>query len=294
MIRFFVCKDVSTLILNKINEIQNTLLNMDDHTLKPSFMYSYSIFESTLTEILRYYLMAFPEKLDNNLTIGKDELLSTSSTHDIILFSVNKHIRKYSCKTLLEYLSFFKHILSIEFFIDDNMIKKISQIRNSMTHDDANSELLCFHINQFDLSLSYSDIKSYISYLCDLLNDMLNQINEVYNKYTYEFLLRSIWKYTFSTPLLNFDDIWEFNQDGVLQIRDLKKVKKKISGISSSEHLFLSIFLQQYNNSLNDALHSFHNIPALVSMDSDSKDKLINIITFFKYYPLFFNGTPIR
>ena len=294
MTRFFVCKDVSTLISKKTEEIQNTLSNMDEKTLKPSFIYSYSIFESTLTEILRYYLIAFPEKLDNNLTMEKNELLSTSSTHDIILSSVNKYIRKYSCKTLLEYISFFKESLSIEIYVDNNKVKKISKLRNSITHDGANSELLLSHIYQHDLPLSYFDVQNYILYFYDLLNDILNQINKVYNKYTYEFLLRNVWEYTFSTPLLNFDSIWEFNQNGILQIRDLDEVKERINDISSSEHLFLSIFFQQYNNTLNEKLHSFHNIPALVSLDSDSKDKLINIITFFKYYPLFFNGTPIR
>lgn len=42
MIRFFVCKDVSTLILNKTDEIQSTLSNMSEKTLKPSFIYSYN------------------------------------------------------------------------------------------------------------------------------------------------------------------------------------------------------------------------------------------------------------
>ena len=188
MTRFFVCRDVSTLISKKTEEIQNTLSNMDEKTLKPSFIYSYSIFESTLTEILRYYLIAFPEKLDNNLTMEKNELLSTSSTHDIILSSVNKYIRKYSCKTLLEYISFFKESLSIEIYVDNNKIKKVSKLRNSITHDDANSELLLSHIYQHDLLLSYFDVQNYILYFYDLLNDILDQINKVYNKYTYEFL----------------------------------------------------------------------------------------------------------
>ena len=186
MIRFFVCKDVSTLILNKTDEIQSTLSNMSEKTLKPSFIYSYAIFESTLTEILRYYLLAFPEKLDNNITLEKTELLSTSSTHDIILSSVNKIIRKYSCKTLLEYISFFKHSLSLELYVDENKIKKISQLRNSIIHDDAKSELLLLHIDQHILSPYYADVQNYILYFCNLLNDIFYQINNVYKKYTYE------------------------------------------------------------------------------------------------------------
>jgi hypothetical protein len=295
MIRFFVCNDVSWFILNEINEINSTISNMDKKIPKPFFLYSYSIFESTLTEILRYYLIAFPEKIDNTITLGKDELLSNASTYNIIKSSVNKHIRKYSCKPLSDYIAFFKNSLSIHFDVDEDKIKKISETRNIITHDDANHQLLFLHTQQQpDLSPHYSDVISYAMYLCDLLNDIRSQINEVYNKYTYEFLLRSIWSYAFTTPLLDFDHIWEFSSDGTLQIKDIKQVKERIVGISSSERLLLSIFLQQYNDTLNEVLHPFSNIPALVSMSSKNKEKIVNIINFFIYYPKFFNNTPIK
>lgn len=99
-----------------------------------------------------------------------------------------------------------------------------------------------------------------------------------------------MWRYTFSSPLLAFDSIWEFDNDGALKIKDIDIIKKQIYNISSSEHLLLSVFLQQYNNSLNKLLHSFEDIPALVNLDSESKDKLVNIINFFEYHPLFFCG----
>lgn len=294
MIRFFVCKDVDILINNKLDELNNTHSNLNESLTKPLFLYSYSIFESALTEILRYYLMAFPEKMDRTLTVGKDELLSTASTHDIILNSVNKYIRKFSSETLCEYISFFNNTLSLNLIFDGNLINIISHVRNNITHDDANSELLFLHCEQKSTSLQYIDVEKYMTYLKDLLNNIQLEINKNYAKYTYELLLRNIWSYTFSTPLLKFDDIWEFRPDGILHIKDINQIKKNISGICSSEQLLLSVFFHQYNKSLNDTFLSFKDIPPLVSLDNINKNKLMEIITFFKYYPLIFNGMNIK
>lgn len=294
MIRFFVCEDICTLINNKINEIAQTISGMNETSLKPLFLFSYSTFESVITEILRYYLIAFPEKLDKNLSIGKDELLSVSSTHDIILNSVNKYIRKYSSETLLDYLSFFNNTLSLDISINEKLIESISQTRNIITHDDYNSELLFIHIHHDIKSLDCNNIKAYMNYLITLLKEISIHINNTYKKYNYEFLLRNVWSFAFSSPLLNFDSIWEFDSSGSLHIKDLKQIKKQISGISRSEHLFLAVFLQQYSDSLNDSLHSFSKLSALVSLDTQNKNKIIEIIKFFEYYPLLFNGMKIK
>ena len=90
MIRFFVHSDISSFISNIRIEIQNITNDMSESSKKPSFLYAYSLFESTITEILRYYLNAFPEKIDKNINIGKAELLSSPATYDIISNSITK------------------------------------------------------------------------------------------------------------------------------------------------------------------------------------------------------------
>lgn len=295
MIRFFVYSDISSFISNIRIEIQNITNDMSESSKKPSFLYAYSLFESTITEILRYYLNAFPEKTDKNINIGKAELLSSPTTYDIISNSINIYIRKYSSETLVKYLSFFKETLSINLSLDENIINEISQTRNKITHDNSYSELQRMHLHNYrDLPIpSLENIRNYINTLIDTLNEINFQICNTYHKYSYEFLLRSVWSYVFTSPLLTFDQIWTF-KNGVLQIKDIKQVKKQINGISSSEHLLLSIFFQQYNNDLNESLHSFRDIPALVSIDKEGKNKIIEIINFFKYYPLIFNGEVIK
>lgn len=295
MIRFFVHSDISSFISNIKIEIQNITNDMSESSKKPSFLYAYSLFESTITEILRYYLNAFPEKIDKNINIGKAELLSSPATYDIISNSINIYIRKYSSETLVKYLLFFKETLSINFSLNENIINEISQTRNKITHDNSYSELQRMHLHNYrDLPIpSLENIQNYINTLIETLNEIDIQICNTYHKYSYEFLLRSVWSYVFTSPLLMFDQIWTF-KNGVLQIKDTKQVKKQINGISSSEHLLLSIFLQQYNNNLNESLHSFRDIPALVSIDKEGKNKIIEIINFFKYYPLIFNGEVIK
>lgn len=146
------------------------------------------------------------------------------------------------------------------------------------------------HNKQSEQALTLFQLKTHINQFIGILGQIKKQIDFKYHKYTKEHLVRELWGYVFSSPLLSFDSIWEFDNDGTLKIRDVNIVQKQISGISSSEHLLLSVFLQQYNDTLNKVLHSFEDIPALVNLDPGNKDKLVNIINFFEYHPLFFCG----
>ena len=295
MIRFFVYTDINILISNNKTEIQNIRNNITESSKKPYFLYAYSIFESTITEILKYYLNAFPEKLDKNITIEKNELLSSPLTYDIIYNFTNAYIRKLSTNALAQYLHFFQETLSIKFSFDDNIINEISKTRNNITHNNSASILQQMHILHYKVLpiIPLKNIENYINILIDVLDSINNQICKVYNKYNYEFLLRNIWSYAFSTPVLAFDLIWNF-KNGALQINDINQVKLCINSISSSEHLLVSIFFQQYSNNLNELIHSFKDIPALVSIDDNWKNKIIEIINFFKYYPHIFNGEEIK
>ena len=119
-------------------------------------------------------------------------------------------------------------------------------------------------------------------------------LKKKYHEYTLDKLARSIWKNTFSTPLLSFDAVWEYHSEGYLTIRDINDLKSRAASLSKSEHLFLAIFLQQYNNDLNSYINNFNQIPSLVSIDTHNKAKLVELIDFFDSFPLLFNGERIR
>lgn len=244
MIHFFISDDIITFIDNKQKEIQEShLLVIRDNT-KPAFIYAYSIFESTITEILRYYLNAFPEKIDKSIKIDKDELLKTSKTKDIISQLINHYIRNFSSDTLFNYLTFFFNTLSIENNTDKASVSEISTWRNKIVHDNAQAELMYKHIHNRNREqiLSLSQLEYHIKQFTNMLGQIKEQIDFKYHKYTKEYLVRELWGYAFSSPLLSFDSIWEFDNNGALKIKDIDGVKKQIHNISSSEHLLLSIF----------------------------------------------------
>ena len=298
MIRFFVSDDVTALISKRkieINSYEKILMRTDEKYIEPIFVYSYSIFESTITEILRYYFNAFPEKIDKNISIGKEELLSTSMTHDILLSYVEEYIRKYSSKALSEYLHFFEKTLDIKISLDLLLVDKISNQRNIIMHDSFKRDLLSLYIYNEKLPCSNRAVlQSHVRFLNKLLDIISDKICSKYAAYTKERLVRCVWNSVFSSPILRFDDIWNFDTNGALSIRNFEAIKEKVKDISRTERLFLAIIFQQFNNNINEELFSFRELPPFVSLDNESKNKLIKLIYFFKYYPLFFGGEEIK
>lgn len=298
MIRFFVSDDVTALISKRkieINSYEKILMRTDEKYIEPIFVYSYSIFESTITEILRYYFNAFPEKIDKNISIGKEELLSTSMTHDILLSYVEEYIRKYSSKALSEYLHFFEKTLDIKISLDLLLVDKISNQRNIIMHDSFKRDLLSLYIYNEKLPCSNRAVlQSHVRFLNELLDIISDKICSKYAAYTKERLVRCVWNSVFSSPILRFDDIWNFDTNGALSIRNFEAIKEKVKDISRTERLFLAIIFQQFNNNINEELFSFREFPPFVSLDNESKNKLIKLIDFFKYYPLFFGGEEIK
>ena len=298
MIRFFVSDDVTSLISKRkmeINSYATMLMRTDEKYIEPIFVYSYSIFESTITEILRYYLKKKKKKINKNINIGKEQLLSTSMTHDILVSYIEEYIRKYSSKTLSEYLRFFKETLDIDASLDLPLVDKISKQRNIIVHDNFKRDLLSLYINNVKAPCSNgAELLSYIRFLNEILDIISAKICSKYAEYTKEKLVRCVWNSVFSTPVLRFDDIWNFDVNGALFIKNFETIKEKVKIISSTERLFLAIIFQQFNNSINEKLFSFREIPSFVSLDNESKNKLIELINFFKYYPLFFGGEEIK
>lgn len=298
MIRFFVSDDVTALISKRkieINSYEKILMRTDEKYIEPIFVYSYSIFESTITEILRYYFNAFPEKIDKNISIGKEELLSTSMTHDILLSYVEEYIRKYSSKALSEYLHFFEKTLDIKISLDLLLVDKISNQRNIIMHDSFKRDLLSLYIYNEKLPCSNRAVlQSHVRFLNELLDIISDKICSKYAAYTKERLVRCVWNSVFSSPILRFDDIWNFDTNGALSIRNFEAIKEKVKDISRTERLFLAIIFQQFNNNINEELFSFRELPPFVSLDNESKNKLIKLIDFFEYYPLFFGGEEIK
>ena len=75
---------------------------------------------------------------------------------------------------------------------------------------------------------------------------------------------------------------------------DIDDLKNRASSLCNNEHLLLAVFLQQYNHTINEYVHGFNKIPSLVSIDTDNKSRLVELIDFFDSFPLLFNGEIIK
>jgi hypothetical protein len=127
----------------------------------------------------------------------------------------------------------------------------------------------------------------YAKFLNDLLHKIHNEIKVKYAKYTKEKMLRDLWKYTFETPMLPFDVIWDLSSDS-LHVRNIEKIKPYVSSISGGERFYLAFWFQQYSSALNDSFFKFNDIPGLVSISD--KEMIHFLIKVFEKYPYLVNG----
>lgn len=294
MIQCFINDNVTSFISKQQEEIKKVSSDVDEKFIKPMFTYSYSVFESTITEIFRYYLYAFPYKIEKNIVVDKNKLISTSLTQDILEESIDSYIRTFSAKPLADYLKTFCRTLDIKVPINKSEIEEISNMRNIIVHDSSKRYLRLLHTSNeaITYNLPLSKFQKYIATMLNILEEISNKISEKYVRYTYEKLVHEVWENVFTSPLLEFNKVWKIHE-GRLVISS-EYLENIIDCISSSERLFLAVFLQQYNDTLNKSLHLFNHIPAFVSLDFNSKNKLVDLIAFFKYYPYTFNGEIIE
>lgn len=297
MINNFIYNDISNAILNTTTALNEIISSISSTTAKPYFIYAYSLFESTITEIIRYYIKAFPYKIDKTISVNKDLFLTSPRASNIIDAIIDQNIRKYSSQSLYAYIQFFISIQDLDLSLNEHKIKDISDLRNSIVHDDIKNSLIYKHTNNtksYNQNPPISLYENHICYFIEILDLYNTSMGKKYYEYTLDKLARAIWEYTFSTPVLPFDAVWEYHSEGYLTIKDIDDLKSRATSLSKSEHLFLAIFLQQYNNDLNNYIHDFNKIPSLVSIDKYNKAKLVELIDFFDSFPLLFNGERIK
>ena len=286
MARVFICKENLNQLERGIAEITYNANMMNVMTMKANYIYSFALFESTLTSTLRNYFVGFPEKLDKNIMISKKTLLSSHLTDNVLEDVINSYLRSKSSSTLLSYLEFYLKSMEIEIELDCIVMKQISDIRNILVHDAFKMKGT---IDQSEKSESkcLEELRDKALYLKKILEKISYAMGEKYSEYTLEKVCRSIWSETFSTPLLKFDDVWVIKKD-IIQIKNLDEIKSRIGSLASSEKVLLSIFLNQYSTSLNYRLFQNYELPAIYSLDS--REKMVNLIWLLFKYPYLFNN----
>lgn len=294
MVRLFVCKEFVNQIDAGIGEIDENINLMNENSMKAQYIYIYALFESTLTKTMRYYLSGFPEKVNKNITVSKELLLSSPLTSVVELDVINSYIRSFSSDTLSNYIKFYLKTMEISVDVNDNQIKRMSNLRNTIVHDNfETSSMLPYVVSKSSEKLKLNDLQKDVLYLKQLLSYVAGAVSDKYCKYTLEKVCRSIWEETFCTPLLKFDNVWVIDGSSIY-IRNIEKLNQKCAELGRGEKLLLSIFLQQYSNSINDKIFKFNDLPAIYSLDTCFREKIINVLQLFIVHPYLFNGEKLN
>lgn len=292
MARLFVCREVVSQIDASIDLVEQNITLINEQSMKAQYIYIYSVFESVLTETLRYYLASFPEKIEKNIMISKEQLLSSPLTGVVTLDVINTYIRGFSSDSLRKYIEFYLKTLELAVDFDGRDIQRIVSVRNTIVHDNfKTSSILCYVAPKNSEELKASVLRSDCLCLKNLLSEISVAVNEKYQKYTLEKVCRTVWEEIFFTPLLKFDDIWRIDK-GIIHIREFDK--EKYTCLGTGEKTLFAVFLQQYSTSLNDKLFGFKDMAAICSLDNSSREKLINIIQIFIAHPYLFNGANLN
>ena len=288
--RRFVCNELIDVLL-KVNElIEENIKQSAKESIKSQYIYTYALFESAITEALRVFLMGFPLKINKNKAVSKELILSSPISGDILLEIINSDIREYSSKSLRDYLEYFYRTLSISIETDMRVIEKISELRNIIVHDSfKHVSNLNYTTRPISYDLDIENLKEKELYLKELQLKFVDAIKEKYSKYTLEKACRDLWSEIFTTHLLDFDKVWSID-NGVIHMRIYEDMRKQYAGLSRSEKLLFSLIVQQYNGGINDNMFKFEDLPAIYSLDTSTRKKLIELLQVFIEQPYLFNG----
>lgn len=297
--RIFICEELIKNLESNTDKIKKIQSKIDLDNYEAYFIYAFALFESALCEAIRHILSAFPEKIngEKQLSLSAKEIYTNIfSPQEIFETLVENEIKKVSKGSARKIVAEAESICAVQLLYDTKRLDSISAIRNQITHENApsrqvNSDRESKRIDENEIAENY---KNDIAYLLSILAEFSLKIKETYSKYTKHKMLKDFWNTLFNTPLLRFEDC-VFVREGAMEGRKKKVVglnfdhiKKASNSISSSEKFFLSILLQQYNQSINERFFKFSDIPMLVSI-SDKKEIYI-FLHVMTLYPYLFNG----
>lgn len=276
---------------NTISELQvignNSNTQNENYILKGALVYSTSLFESSITDCLKKYLIAFPEKITEGNITSKDLRYLSNAIYasDILEQMIDNLIHEYTYKNMDEILSTSLKVLGINIkdikYNKSDLIEK-KERRNILVHNSLKIDKTYIFKTKCDpdlyrepLSISNSYIKETLELFLDILGQIRNRLHELYGEYNRERLINNVWNFIFQSPLLRYDDYWGkgyFNISGN---------KDKIQCISSGEKTWLAYWIQHYCPANVDGYIKFGEM----SYPAYHSEKMIFLSRFFDKYP---------
>ncbi|MBQ9983221.1 MAG: hypothetical protein IJP29_01390 [Lachnospiraceae bacterium] len=237
--------------------------NENEMVIKSLFAYGVSMFENAMTEILKSFFLAFPEKMtEKDVSVKKEQILNHNFELEMKILETT--INKLTYGPLNKYVSEFTKVLSIEDINEEKVGKllEIKETRNLMIHNNliVNTIYLSKCGEKYvraDIKMINKQLPFNKQYACesmklciDILRDeIIKPLTEKYNSFTKIKAMKEIWNYLFDSPILNFDEYWQYDTNGRLKQFCLDKdtIEGRLeAGFSSTEKMLVSYILMHY------------------------------------------------
>lgn len=295
--QFLIVDDIISLISKTKEELTTILEDLKSvkkpYLKKSVFIYSYSLFESTLYEYLKEILKSDPSQIDGGKLDGKELKYTKNSTFsfEIIEHIIIDWLNRESYKNLDQIIKKVCEILNVEketLIHNDKKVTEIKERRNIVVHNNSvidKKYIQNVKCKETDFGKTIDISEDYLKDSIKIVIDILDKIQEAtlkkYSEFTRQRLIRDTWEYFFKTPILKFDTICRFYNEQDFQIYNSDEIIKVKDDLASSERTLLAYFLQNYNPMLCDRIFKFSDLNMQVSTT-----KYKEIVEVFERYPL--------
>jgi len=264
--------------------------NEDELILEGLFVLTVASFEQSLLETLKILFTRIPHKLDfKTEIIEKNEIIGGTA----IEYTIEKKVNSLGYKNLNEILDFFVSNTGIDPIVinlnDQEELLEIKARRNLLLH---NNLIINFIYKETAGNKQSTEpigrrLKINQDYLFDsimtiriILEAFKQALNSKYSDYTRIKAMKSLFDYTFKTPLLKFEDEFYLDLEDD-EVGGMKFDERKYESLASSEQLFYSIWA---NHTTGRNLKVVSG--AILHLSSDNRKKLkflIDSIEIFKF-----------
>lgn len=270
----FYSSDYEHILKNAMQSFSDIKMSYGNEiTNRGLFVLCTSILESTITETLYKFFLAYPNHMDKEVKISTSDLKQIDQ--EGIDLVVKNEINKITRKSIKDQIIYFsekiignrrkkEQIASIMNEIQTviSPIDDFSKLRNKITH--SWSEL---SLNE----ISGNELNSYIILVEKLLNLFHDAISMIYLMKSRIQVLKDAWEMTMKSDILKFDDYWEYNLD--LDLITAIKCNRYESALSSSERVKLSYWRYNFSES-----KEYETIPYIASSLDNENIKNLAII----------------
>lgn len=239
--------------IKRLQEIRQRKMNNEDSIiLEGLFVLAVSSFENSIIDTIRILLNRIPEKLDvKSESITKDQLIDGSPLKQAIENKVNA----VSFKNVKEIINYFTRLTGIDNDIsndENDFLIEIKATRNLLIHNNLNindiyKETAGPKIRQgsgfenrliIDQDYLFRSLITLISILTKFESNLQNK----FSSFTRVRAIRKLFDYIFQTPVMNFDDEFEIDNERDV-ISRLKPNSTRKESLSSSERFYYDVWV---------------------------------------------------